>query len=66
MLRRSPTMAEVVLGPDHPQIEIYNESKHGIAFYANRDKMALDKASWVLGKDYSAAPTCVTCTSAVT
>lgn len=59
-------MAEVVLGPDHPQIEIYNESKHGIAFYANRDKMALDKASWVLGKDYSAAPTCVTCTSAVT
>ena len=49
------------MGPDHPQIEIYNESKHGIAFYANRDKMALDKDSWVLGKDYSAAPTCATC-----
>ena len=31
------------MGPDHPQIEIYNESKHGIAFYANRDKMALGK-----------------------
>ena len=49
------------MGPDHPQIEIYNESKHGIAFHANRDKMALDKDSWVLGKDYSAAPTCATC-----
>ena len=50
------------MGPDHPQIEIYNESKHGIAFYANRDDMALDKeGDWVLGKDYSAAPTCATC-----
>ena len=50
------------MGPDHPQIEIYNESKHGIAFYANRDKMALDiDGGWVLGEDYSAAPTCATC-----
>ena len=49
------------MGPDHPHIEIYNESKHGIAFHANRDKMALDKVEWVLGKDYSAAPTCATC-----
>ncbi|MFQ5629899.1 MAG: multiheme c-type cytochrome, partial [bacterium] len=50
------------MGPDHPQIEIYNESKHGIAFYSNRDRMALDKqGSWVLGRDYSAAPTCATC-----
>ena len=49
------------LGPDHPQIEIYSESKHGIAFHANRDKMAMDKGGWVLGKDYSAAPTCATC-----
>lgn len=49
------------LGPDHPQAEIYAESKHGIAFAASRDKMALEKGSWVLGKDYSAAPTCATC-----
>src|SRR6185295_14471011 len=50
------------MGPDHPQIEIYNESKHGIAFYANRDRMALEKdGDWILGKDYSAAPTCATC-----
>jgi len=49
------------LGPDHPQIEIYNESKHGIQFRANIAKMNLDSKSWVVGKDYSAAPTCATC-----
>lgn len=50
------------LGPDHPQAEIYAESKHGIAFLANKETMALDKqGDWVLGKDYSAAPTCTTC-----
>ncbi len=62
-LARSPeNCGKCHMGPDHPQIEIYNESKHGIAFYANRDKMALDKdGDWVVGKDYSAAPTCATC-----
>jgi hydroxylamine dehydrogenase len=49
------------LGPDHPQIEIYNESKHGIQYRANTAKMNLDSKSWVVGKDYSAAPTCATC-----
>ncbi len=49
------------MGPDHPQIEIYNESKHGIAFRANLDKMKLDNPKWVVGEDYDAAPTCSTC-----
>ena len=49
------------MGPDHPQIEIYNESKHGIAFYANREKMNMDSNKWVVGEDYNAAPTCATC-----
>ena len=62
-IARSPeNCGKCHMGPDHPQIEIYNESKHGIAFYANRQNMALDKeGSWVLGRDYSAAPTCATC-----
>lgn len=62
-LARSPeNCGKCHMGPDHPQIEIYNESKHGIAFYANRSEMALDKeGEWVLGRDYSAAPTCATC-----
>lgn len=49
------------LGPDHPQAEIYAESKHGITYRAKIGEMNLDSKSWVLGKDYSAAPTCATC-----
>jgi len=49
------------LGPDHPQKEIYEESKHGILFFANQDKMNLDSNKWVVGEDYWAAPTCATC-----
>jgi hypothetical protein len=49
------------LGPDHPQKEIYEESKHGVAYRDLKDKMNLDAAKWVLGEDYSQAPTCATC-----
>jgi hypothetical protein len=49
------------LGPDHPQKEIYEESKHGIAYRDLRDKMNLESKTWVLGKDYTQAPTCATC-----
>jgi hydroxylamine dehydrogenase len=49
------------LGPDHPQKEIYEESKHGIAYRDLRDDLNLDAENWVLGVDYAAAPTCATC-----
>lgn len=49
------------MGPDHPQAEIYNESKHGIAFRANIADMNMDNSKWVVGEDYNAAPTCATC-----
>ena len=49
------------LGPDHPQAEIYAESKHGITYRAKIGEMNLEAAHWVLGKDYDAAPTCATC-----
>jgi len=49
------------MGPDHPQLEVYEESKHGIAFQANKQKMNLDNEKWILGEDYNAAPTCATC-----
>ncbi len=49
------------MGPDHPQKEIYEESKHGIAYRDMIDDMNLDASKWVLGVDYSAAPTCSTC-----
>ncbi len=49
------------MGPDHPQKEIYEESKHGIAFKAHRDEMKMGNAKWIVGEDYTAAPTCATC-----
>jgi len=49
------------LGPDHPQKEIFEESKHGIAYRDLKDSMNLDSTEWVLGVDYSSAPTCATC-----
>ena len=49
------------LGPDHPQIEVYEESKHGILYVANKDRLNMHKKRWIVGKDYSAAPTCATC-----
>ena len=49
------------LGPDHPQKEIYEESKHGVAFRDLKDHMNLDAKTWILGKDYTQAPTCATC-----
>jgi hypothetical protein len=55
------TCGKCHMGPDHPQKEIYEESKHGIAFFANVEKMNLDSSKWIVGEDYSAAPTCATC-----
>ncbi len=49
------------LGPDHPQYEIYRESKHGINFIAHKDEMNLERRPWIVGEDYIAAPTCATC-----
>ena len=54
------TCGKCHLGPDHPQKEIYEESKHGIAFLAFNDqlKMNLESPKWVVGEDYHLAPTC--------
>lgn len=49
------------LGPDHPQKEIYEESKHGVAYRDLHAHMNLDAEKWVLGVDYTQAPTCATC-----
>jgi len=59
--RTPDTCGKCHMGPDHPQIEIYNESKHGIAYRANVDRMNLKSKKWVVGEDYTAAPTCATC-----
>jgi hypothetical protein len=59
--RRPENCGKCHLGPDHPQKEIYEESKHGIAYRAHEAEMNLESAKWVLGEDYTAAPTCATC-----
>lgn len=59
--RRPENCGKCHLGPDHPQKEIYEESKHGIAFEAYEDDLNLENSKWVLGEDYTAAPTCATC-----
>ncbi|MCB2182344.1 MAG: hypothetical protein KQH63_09985 [Desulfobulbaceae bacterium] len=55
------------LGPDHPQKEVYEESKHGIAYRSVQKEGGVESMSiykdgkWVLGDDYFQAPTCSTC-----
>ena len=59
--RYPDTCGKCHLGPDHPQKEIYGESKHGSSFFANAAHMNLDNPKWVVGEDYFSAPTCATC-----
>jgi len=48
-------------GPDSPDKEVFEASKHGMSYVAHRAEMNTDSPQWVAGKDYTAAPTCVTC-----
>ena len=59
--RTPDTCGKCHVGPDHPQIEVYNESKHGIIYRAQIEEMNLKSDKWIAGVDYSAAPTCATC-----
>ncbi len=59
--RQPETCGKCHLGPDHPQKEIFEESKHGIAYYTHTDEMNLGADLWVVGQDYFEAPTCATC-----
>ncbi len=59
--RRPENCGKCHMGPDHPQLEVYEESKHGVAFHAHEDDMALGDPKWIVGEDYTAAPTCATC-----
>ncbi len=55
------TCGKCHLGPDHPQREIYEESKHGISYAANAHAINIDSPRWVVGEDYDVGPTCATC-----
>ncbi|MBN1967835.1 MAG: cytochrome c3 family protein [Candidatus Delongbacteria bacterium] len=59
--RKPSACASCHLGPDHPDIEIYNNSKHGHIFNSEGMTWKYDSApdAWEPG-DYR-APTCATC-----
>ncbi len=60
--RKPEACGQCHLGPDHPQIEIYTESKHGALYHAEGHDWtwAPDDAAWTAGRDFR-APTCATC-----
>nr|CRH05857.1 conserved exported protein of unknown function [Candidatus Magnetococcus massalia] len=59
--RRPEACGKCHLGQGHPDKEIYNQSKHGVSYYANVERMNLNSPKWIPGEDYDAAPTCATC-----
>ncbi len=59
--RKPEACSKCHLGPDHPQKEVYEESKHGNAYYTHLDEMNINADKWVVGIDYYEAPTCATC-----
>ncbi|MCL7413611.1 MAG: hypothetical protein M8353_08360 [ANME-2 cluster archaeon] len=58
--RHPETCGQCHMGPDHPQIEIYMESKHGNIYSAEGDSWNWDETEWKAGVDYR-APTCSGC-----
>ena len=60
--RKPEACGQCHLGPDHPQIEIYTESKHGDITSSFGDKYNWEAApgTWSPGVDYR-APTCAAC-----
>jgi hypothetical protein len=60
--RKPEACGQCHLGPDHPQIEIYEESKHGAIYHAEGDSWKWDAApgTWTPGVDYR-APSCSVC-----
>jgi len=60
--RKPEACGQCHLGPDHPQVEIYDESKHGAIYHAEGHSWNFSAApgTWTPGVDYR-APTCSVC-----
>ena len=59
--RMPRTCGQCHMGPDHSQLEIYQESKHGVLFEAQRETMNLDADPQRLTTRDMSVPTCSTC-----
>ena len=61
LAREAQTCGQCHMGPDHSQVEIYNESKHGVLFNAQRPFMNLEAEPKRLTTADMPVPTCATC-----
>jgi hypothetical protein len=61
LARLPETCGQCHMGPDHSQLEIYSESKHGVLFNLHRDEMNLDADPKNLSVVDMSVPTCATC-----
>jgi hypothetical protein len=61
MARISDTCGSCHMGPDHSQIEIWRESRHGVLFVARAAQQKLDAPSASLTARDQDTPTCSTC-----
>ena len=59
--RLPTTCGQCHLGPDHSQLEIYEESKHGLMFHAQEKLLKLDAPARTLSTRDMFVPTCATC-----
>jgi hypothetical protein len=59
--RLPSTCGQCHLGPDHSQIEIYEQSKHGVMFAAQQNLLNLDAPPDSLTTKDMFIPTCATC-----
>ena len=61
LAREPETCGQCHLGPDHSQIEIYHESKHGVLYNAQKRDMNLSAPPKKLTTADMSVPTCATC-----
>ena len=61
LARQPATCGQCHMGPDHSQLEIYNESKHGALFAMQRHTFNMTAKSKELTSSDMPVPTCATC-----
>ncbi|MCH9024968.1 MAG: nitrate reductase [candidate division Zixibacteria bacterium] len=61
LARQPATCGQCHMGPDHSQLEIYNESKHGVLYRSQRSILNLNAPPKNLTTRDMSVPTCATC-----
>lgn len=61
LARQPETCGQCHMGPDHAQIEIFHESKHGVLYNAQKREMNLAADPKRLSTADMSVPTCATC-----